>query len=391
MKIACVLLSLLAVVCSASAGPIDAREIASIKAEIAKRAAGDEFSGAVLICRGQHTWLEAAYNYANREDKVRNTPQTRFRFGSMGKMFTAVAIMQLIESGNVSLTDPISKFLPDYPNPEVAKVTVEQLLTHTAGTGDIFGPEFMEHRLELKELSDYVQLYGKRGLRFAPGSQHEYSNYGFILLGRIIETVSGQSYYDFVREHVFEPAGMTSTDNLPENTQIANLAVAYTHAETLGPRTRGPGPGEGQGAGRGPGPGPGPGRPPSDNGPLRPADDLLPYRGTSAGGGYTTVSDLAKFATALLNHQLVNPELTTLMTTGKVNTPNPGLKYAYGFEDETTPEGERRIGHGGGAPGMNGLLWIYPTSNVFVVVLANLDPPAAQDVGHFIAEQLATK
>ena len=118
----------------------------------------------------------------------------------MNKMFTAVAIIQLVEAGKVKLTAPLGKYLRDYPNQEVAtKVTMQQLLTHTGGTGDIFGPEFDAHRLELRKLADYVKLYGKRGLEFEPGSKWAYSNYGFILLGAVIEKVSGQSYYDYVR------------------------------------------------------------------------------------------------------------------------------------------------------------------------------------------------
>ena len=117
----------------------------------------------------------------------------------MNKMFTAVATLQLVEAGKLALDDPIGKYLPDYPNKEVAsKVTVRHLLTHTGGTGDIFGPEFEQHRLKLREHRDYVKLYGARGLTHEPGARFEYSNYGFVLLGALIEKVSGESYYDYV-------------------------------------------------------------------------------------------------------------------------------------------------------------------------------------------------
>ena len=112
-------------------------------------------------------------------------------------MFTGVAILQLVEAGKLRLEDPISKYLPDYQIKEVAAVTVYQLLTHTGGTGDIFTPEYEAHREELKELSEYVALYGKRGVQFKPGKDWDYSNYGFVLLGRISEVVSGQTYYDY--------------------------------------------------------------------------------------------------------------------------------------------------------------------------------------------------
>src|SRR5215469_5311047 len=200
---------------------------------------------------------------ADRSSKTPNQPNTQFRIGSMNKMFTAVSIMQLVQAGKIQLSDPLGKFLPDYANKDVAsKVTIESLLTHTGGTGDIFGPDFDAHRLELRTLEDYVKLYGNRAPQFEPGSRWEYSNYGFILLGAVIEKVSGQSYYDYVREHVYEPAGMTSSGSEPENEALPQRSIGYTR----------------MGANR-----------------LHPNTDTLPYRGTSAGGGYSTVQDLVNF------------------------------------------------------------------------------------------------
>jgi CubicO group peptidase (beta-lactamase class C family) len=273
----------------------------------------------------------------------------------MGKMFTAVAIAQLEQAGKLRYGDALGKFLPDYPNKDVAKVTLHQLLTHTGGTGDIFGQEFMEHRDELRELRDYVKLFGSRAPEFPPGSRHQYSNYGFILLGRVIEAVSGQSYDAYLRDHVFAPAGMRSTDNQPEQSRVAGLALPYA-----GGRDE----------------------------PLHSAVDTLPWRGTSAGGGYSTAGDLLKFATALTSHRLLDDAHTRQLLEGKVDTPRPGLRYAYGFEDATLPGNLHRVGHGGGAPGMNGVLAIYPDSGYVVVVLANRDPPAAMSVDRFITEHV---
>ncbi len=195
--------------------------IASVRSELEKRTAEDRFSGAVLIAKDGKPIFEAAYGYADRENRNTNAVDTKFRFGSMGKMFTGVAILQFVEAGKLGLEDPISKYLPDYPNKEVAAVTIYQLLTHTGGTGDIFTPEYEAHREELKELSDYVALYGNRGVQFKPGTDWDYSNYGFVLLGRIIEVVNGQTYYNYVRDHIFKPVGMDSTDNLPEDQHAA--------------------------------------------------------------------------------------------------------------------------------------------------------------------------
>jgi CubicO group peptidase (beta-lactamase class C family) len=186
----------------------EADAIAAVKAELAERVAEDQFSGAVLIARAGQPVFQQAYGYADREQKIPNTLETKFIFGSMAKMFTDVAVMQLVQAGKIQLDDTVAKHLPDYPNKEVAAATIHQLLTHTGGTGDVFGPEFGARRRELKEHKDYVALYGERAPRFPPGSRFEYSNYGMVLLGRIIEVASGQSYYDYVRDHILTPAGI---------------------------------------------------------------------------------------------------------------------------------------------------------------------------------------
>ena len=347
--------------------------IAALKTELGEQATGGRFSGAVLVAKAGKPVFQAAYGNADCERKITNTEATKFRFGSMGKMFTAVAVMQLAQAGKIKLEDPIAKYLPNYPNKEVSAVTIYQLLTHTGGTGDIFGPEFDAHRPELKTLKDYVTLYGERGLRFKPGGKWEYSNYGFVLLGRIIEVTSGQSYYDYVRDHIFNPTGMSSTGNLPEEEHVQDLATGYIRG----------------GPGAGPG---GPGEhPPEQSVPLRSTAGDLPYRGTSAGGGYSTVTDFLRFATALTSNRLLDAQYTEVLTTGKVITPRPRAKYAFGFEDETTADDVRFFGHGGGAPGMNGRMSIFPASGYVIVVLANLDPPAADTIAQFIEQRLPVK
>jgi D-alanyl-D-alanine carboxypeptidase len=315
----------------------------------------DRFSGTVLVTKNGKVALSGAYGMADREKNVPNALDTKFRIGSMNKMFTATSILQLVQAGKIQLSDPFGKYITDYPNKEVSsKVSIEQLLTHTGGTGDIFGTQFDEHRKELRTLQDYVNLYGKRGLEFPPGSRLEYSNYGFLLLGVVIDRISGKRYYDYVSENVYAPAGMTSTGSLPENENVPGRSIGYTAMGT---------------------------------GSLHPNTDTLPYRGTSAGGGYSTVEDLQRFASALLSHKLLNAEYTDLLTTGKVETPGRG-KYAFGFSDEGAESGIRHFGHGGGAPGMNGDLQIYPQSGYVIAVLSNLDPPAASRISDFIGNRL---
>ncbi len=328
--------------------------ITALKSKLVEWAAADQFAGTVLVAKNGTPVFQQSYGLADREKRVPNKLDTVFRLGSMNKMFTAVAILQLAQAGKLRVSDLVGKHLTDYPNAEIAnRVTIHNLLTHSGGTGDFFGPEFESHRTQLKEIKDYIALFGKRAPEFAAGSRFEYSNYGYLLLGAIVEKVSGQSYYDYVREHIFKPAGMTRTDSLPESQPVADRSTGYTRFNT--------------------------------DHKVKPNTDTLPYRGTSAGGGYSTVGDLVRFATALNANKLLDPEHTTQLTTGKMDA-GPA-KYAYGFF-ESTANGDHWFGHGGGAPGMNGELRIYPDSGYVIAVLANLDPPSATKVADFIAPRL---
>jgi D-alanyl-D-alanine carboxypeptidase len=335
----------------------EAELVATVRKQVQQEAANDRFAGAVLIARNGSPILEEVYGLADREHKLPNTIKTRFRIGSMNKMFAAVSTLQLVQGGKIDLQAPVGKYLADYPNKDVAtKVTIHDLLRHTGGAGDIFGPEFDSHRLELRRLQDYVKLYGNRTPEFEPGSRWEYSNYGFILLGAIIEKVSGQSYYDYVHDHVYVPAAMNSTASDPEDQPVKDRSVGYTK---MGGAKE-----------------------------WKPNTNTLPYRGTSAGGGYSTIEDLLKFANALQQHKLLNQHYTELLTTGKVDT--QGARYAYGFQDQTI-NGRHGFGHGGGAPGMNGSLEICPGPNYIVAVLANMDPPTASRESEFITNRLPEK
>ena len=322
-----------------------AQAVAALADHAAERTRADEFAGAVLVARHGKVLLQDAWGRADRKAGTANTPATRFRIGSMNKMFTAVATLQLVEAHKLALDDPIGKHLPDYPNKEMAaKVTVRHLLTHTGGTGDIFGPEFDQHRLQLREHRDYLKLYGRRGLTQEPGARFEYSNYGFVLLGALIEHVTGESYDDYVGGHVFRPAGMHSTGALPESVVVPHRAVGYLRAS-----------------------------PGSD---WVPNTDTLPWRGTAAGGGYSTVGDLLRFAQALNSGRLLS-EATLAEATRPHNQ-----QYGFGFG----VQGQGSLGsygHGGGAPGMNGELRIFPELGYVVVSLSNLDPPAASELVEF--------
>jgi CubicO group peptidase (beta-lactamase class C family) len=334
----------------------EAAALAALSERIDAQAKADKFSGAVLVARGNKVVLQKAAGSANRETNTPNTPDTKFRIGSMNKMFTSVATLHLVEAGKISLDDPIGKHLTDYPNKDVAtKVTIRQLLSHRGGTGDIFGPDFAKNRLTLKEHSDYLKLYGERGLGHEPGAEFRYSNYGFVLLGAIIERVSGMSYYDYVQRNVFEPAGMKNTASLAETDAVPNRSVGYMKRD----------------------------------GAWTANTDTLPWRGTAAGGGYSTVGDLFKFAQALQSGKLVS-KATLAEATKAQSSMGEGFAYGYGFG--VIGEGPtRHFGHNGGAPGMNGDLRIYPQLGYVIVALSNLDPPAASRMVDFVGNRLPAK
>jgi D-alanyl-D-alanine carboxypeptidase len=331
--------------------------VATTRTRVDAAVKDDQFSGAVLIAENGRTIYEQAVGLADREAATRNTTQTQFRFGSMGKMFTAVSIMQLAQAGKLDLTAPIGRYLKDYPNANIAtKVTINNLLTHTGGTGDIFTPEFFAHRLELKDPKDYVALFGARPPLFAPGAKSEYSNYGFMLLGRIVEVVSGETYDDYIARHIFAPAHMTATGNEPEAVHLARRSTGYM----------------------------------TQKGQLVSNADTLPWRGMPAGGGYSTVEDLRSFADALMANRLLDPAYTKLLTTGGITGPDGQLvRYDFGAP---ASDGRRYFGHAGGAPGMNGELRIFPaepSQDAFViVVLANRSPPVATGIANFISNRL---
>jgi D-alanyl-D-alanine carboxypeptidase len=327
----------------------DAQTISALTAKIDEQLKADRFSGTVLIGRRGRIIFEKAAGLANRESRTPNTLATQFRNGSMNKMFTATAVMQLVEAGKLSLDDTVGKVIPDYPNAEVArKVTIRHLLGHTGGTGDFFGPEFMKNRLTLKTHADYVAMFGGRAPLFEPGAEYRYSNYGMVLLGAIIERVSGLSYFDYVRTKVFEPAGMMSTGSLPEVDTVPDRSAGYMrNGDAWAPNT-----------------------------------DTLPWSGTSAGGGYSTAGDFFRFAEALQSGKLISKDSLTQMTT-------PGLNPQYGFGMFLSGDGATRsFGHSGGAPGQNGDLRVFPESGYVIVALSNLDPPAASRLADFIAARL---
>jgi CubicO group peptidase (beta-lactamase class C family) len=300
-------------------------------------AAQDKFMGVMLIESHGQILLDKAWGYGDREARIPLKVTDKFRLGSMNKMFTAVATLQLVASGKLSLDGTVGQYLPDYPNKAIAhKATIRMLLTHSGGTGDIFGDAFDKHRLELKTLADYIKLYGSRAPEFPPGTSTNYSNFGFILLGAIIQKVSGEDYYDYVHNHIFVPAGMTDTASLPETANVPGRVKGYMQKD----------------------------------GKWVLATDTLPWRGTSAGGGYSTLADLLRFAHAVMDGKLLPGDLRDAATRSETK----GDWYGYGFEVHSAGL-SHSYGHSGGAPGMSTELRVYPNARTVVIALSNIDPP----------------
>jgi CubicO group peptidase (beta-lactamase class C family) len=290
----------------------------------------DEFSGVVLIAKDARVLFHEAYGLADRDQKVPNRKDTKFNLGSINKNFTRVAIHQLARQGKLGLDDPIKKLLPDYPNPQAAeKVTVRHLLNMTSGIGDFFGDRYdATPKEKIRALRDYLPFFADKPLEFEPGTSNKYSNGGYIVLGLIIEKVSGVDYYTYVRENIFKPCGMADTDAYPRDAGTPNLAHGYTR--------------EGEAAGS----------------PRVLNFATLPGRGSSAGGGYSTATDL--------------------------------LKYIQALKDNTIylPDAANGLGIAGGAPGINSVIEWDPRSGYAVIVLTNLDPPTAGQAARRIVSWL---
>jgi len=347
--------------------PIQSRQT---DAEIAKETAAyleqadkeDSFSGAALIAKDGKAIFETAYGLANKTSNTSNNVDTKFNLGSINKSFTGVAIAQLAQQGRLSFNDPISKYLPDYPNKTVAaKVTIHQLLTHTSGMGMYFNEEFMKRRASLKTLTDILSLFVNDALAFEPGEKMQYSNAGYVVLGLIIEKLTKQNYFDYVRDHIFEPAGMMNTDSYALEQKVPNLAIGYT---SMGPT----------------------GRP--EPGPRQENTPHLTGRGSSAGGGYSTLGDMLKFAQALVGHKLLNQHYTDIVLSNQMPPGQPPSGYGF-FSIEVN--GTRAIGNNGGGPGTNATFTVYPELGYTVVVLSNYDPPSASKVTSKIRELLTAK
>ena len=321
----------------------------------------EQFSGVILVAQNDSIIAESAYGFSSIEYNVRNKIDTRFNIASITKLFTAVGALQLYEQGKIDLKTPIGQYLPDYPNKIVRdSVTVHQLLTHTSGLNNFYVNDLNKlNNAEYREISDFVPLFAQDTLLSPPGTKYDYSGSGFVLLGLIIEEVSGENYYDYIQKNILKPSNMLATSEIQVDSIVENIASGYTSMF-------------------------------GENKFLKKNDYYL-TKASPAGFYYSTVEDLFKFSEALRNHRLLNKNITNLMLEPKVKGYNTHLGYGI---DIDTRYHQTIIGHSGGWYGIHGELMDFLEDKYTVVILSNIDDngkTGAAEVADFFKVLLAGK
>jgi len=321
-----------------------ARVDAYAKAELARQQLPG-FSLAVM--RRGHIVLERGYGFANVEHQVPATPATVYQSGSLGKQFTAAAVMLLVQDGKLALTDPVTRFFPDAPSPW-KDVTIRHLLTHTSGAGDY--PDDFDYRHDYTE-DEMRALVLARPLTFLPGDSWTYSNLGYVLLGAIIHQVSGEFYGALLRRRIFVPFGMTTSRIITEADIVPNRSAGYRMVE----------------------------------GQLKNQAWVSPVVNTTADGSlYLTVRDMARWDSLLYSNDLLTPESLREITTPVVL--NSGMTYPYGFGWRVgSANGHRIMAHSGSWQGFKSYFVRYPDDSVSVVVFANVAEADVTTIAQHVA------
>lgn len=349
----------------AEAWPAGALPLSQVSSEIEKRAvalaAEDSFSGVVLVAKGDKILVNRAYGLADQQWQVPNRTDTAFHLGSVGKMFTAAAIMRLVESGRLGLDDPLSKWVPEYPHANAAPITLRHLLTHSAGIGEWDGRQFKREMTGAEAAATMTDP-----LQFAPGERFNYSNAGYILLGAAIEKATGKPLADALKELVFQPAGMTGTGLWPVTAIVPNRATGYLRPE----------------------------HDPLGLGPRFSNEQFLGYGANGSGGHYSTASDMFAFLSALADGRLLGPEATAEMLQPRIDfvgTPRPS-KYGYGVHFDSCG-GNAILGHEGGGPnsGVSSLAYRTLEGDWTIIILSNYDPGPAGDLALSVCEFVALR
>jgi CubicO group peptidase (beta-lactamase class C family) len=327
---------------------------------VSQRAAQDQFSGNVLLAYRDRPVLTRSYGMANKQLSMPNGEDTLFNLASVTKSLTSVAVAQLAQQGKIAFYETLGTYLDGFPAEIANTVTVHQLLTHTSGMDDYprsadFQTRSKHWNSEAEWMDGVMGIIRQSPLLFAPGARHSYSNSGFFVLGAIVAQVSGQSYFDYVRQRVFAPAGMTRSDFYTRPEVLARNDIAHLYwTQQSGDRVD------------------------------FMTSEYFKFMGGPADGAYSTVSDMLGFARALRTGVLLKPSFTALITGGKVALspsdppadPNRTRFYGYGYRD-TYVNNERVFGHSGSGPGRATNLDIYPDLDWVAVVLSNYDTPVS--------------
>lgn len=328
------------------------KDLRALDRFVAGRAAQDAFSGTLLIAHRGHPVLVCSHGMANKDHSIPNRPDTVHWLASITKTFTALAIAQLAQQGRLAFHDTLGTHLDGFPTEVANTVTIHQLLTHTSGVGRpaVGGgtPPGLEWNSFDEVMDGTLALIRQTPAQFTPGTRYAYSNDGFFVLGAIVATVTGQSYFDYIRQHVFAPAGMTRTDFYSRPQVLADNAIARPYwTQRDGTRAD------------------------------FATSPYAPYSTGPAGGAYSTVTDLLAFARALTAGKLLSPAFVDLITSGKhplppSQPPSHAEFYGYGYVNAIL-HNQRIVGHSGSGPGAANRLDIYPDLNWVCVVLSNYD------------------
>ncbi len=309
------------------------------------------FMGSVLIARAGEVLLSQGYGMANLEHGVANSPQTKFRLGSVTKQFTAAAILQLQDLGLLKVDSPISTYLPDYP--QGGAITVHHLLTHTAGIPNYTSfPDYIQKQRTAMTLDEIIAWFSDKPLEFTPGERYSYSNSGYTLLTNLIEAVSAQSYADYLQHHIFEPLGMTHSGYDQSAPIVPHRASGYAPAE------------EGY-----------------QNAAF--IDMSIP---SGAGGLYSTVEDLYQWDQALYTNAVLSESSRQMIFAPAVGMgeENGNADYGYGWVIDHAYERDR-VGHGGRIDGFTSSIARYPNEQVVIIVLSNLETAPVARINNDLA------
>src|SRR5947209_12010063 len=343
----------------------DAALAADIRDFAASLSAKDEFSGVVLLARNASPLVRSAFGMANPETGASNSPQTPFMLSSVAKMFTAVTIGRLVERKQLSFESRLGSVLPEYPSGDARdRVTVRHLLTMSSGIPDLFRvPRFWAEIGTIRSPIDMWKYFADSPLQFMPGTQWAYSNSNYLILGQIVERVTGREFHAVAEEEIFRPLHMSNT----------SYRVASARRPALG-YTRKPAVATGLS-----------GWTPAWSEP-QPGSGFMP--GNAMGGGYSTVDDLARFAEAVIDNRILKRETTGLMLTGAIDA-DYGGRDGLGFETRMT-NGVRSAGHRGSLAGSSTHVEFYPDLGYVLIVLGNTDSSGTEDIASHVRAWLSS-